>query len=37
MRVGLFLLYTWIGKMVKMVVLAYAGAASIGWLQTLLR
>jgi len=37
MRVGLFLLYTWIGKMIKMLLLAYGGAASIDWLQTLSR
>jgi membrane protein YqaA with SNARE-associated domain len=35
MPVGLFLLYTWIGKMIKMVLLAYGGAASIGWLEAL--
>lgn len=35
MPVGLFLLYTWIGKMIKMVALAYGGAASVDWLQTL--
>jgi membrane protein YqaA with SNARE-associated domain len=35
MPVGLFLLYTWIGKIIKMGLFAYAGAASIGWLNTL--
>ncbi len=37
MPVGLFLLYTWIGKMIKMMLLAYGGAASIGWLDALIR
>jgi uncharacterized membrane protein YdjX (TVP38/TMEM64 family) len=35
MPVGHFLLYTWIGKMIKMVLFAYGGAASIDWLNTL--
>jgi len=37
MPVGLFLLYTWIGKLIKMGLLAYGGAASIDWLDALLR
>jgi membrane protein YqaA with SNARE-associated domain len=37
MPLGMFLLYTWIGKMIKMVLLAYGGAASIDWLETLAR
>ena len=37
MPVGLFLLYTWIGKMIKMGLLAYGGAASIDWLNGLPR
>lgn len=36
MPVGLFLLYTWIGKMIKMGLLAYGGAASIDWLEGLI-
>lgn len=35
MPLGLFLLFTWIGKMIKMVLLAYGGAASIDWLEAL--
>ena len=34
MPVGLFLLWTWIGKTIKMLVIAYAGSASVDWLQT---
>jgi membrane protein YqaA with SNARE-associated domain len=37
MPVGLFLLYTWIGKMIKMGLFAYGGAASIDWLDALMR
>jgi len=37
MPLGMFLLYTWIGKMIKMVLLAYGGAASIDWLEALAR
>lgn len=37
MPVGLFLLYTWIGKMIKMGLLAFGGAASIDWLNALAR
>jgi membrane protein YqaA with SNARE-associated domain len=37
MPLGMFLLFTWIGKMIKMVLLAYGGAASIGWLEALAR
>jgi membrane protein DedA with SNARE-associated domain len=37
MPVGLFLLYTWIGKMIKMGLLAFGGAASIDWLNALSR
>lgn len=37
MPVGRFLAYTWIGKMIKMTALAYGGAASVGWLETLVR
>jgi membrane protein YqaA with SNARE-associated domain len=33
MPVGMFLFWTWIGKTLKMLVIAYAGAASVGWLQ----
>jgi membrane protein YqaA with SNARE-associated domain len=34
MPVGLFLLWTWIGKTIKMLAIAYAGSASIDWMQT---
>jgi membrane protein YqaA with SNARE-associated domain len=37
MPVGLFLIYTWIGKMIKMGLLAFGGAASIDWLSGLAR
>lgn len=37
MPVGLFLLYTWIGKLIKMALFAYGGAASIDWLDALMR
>jgi uncharacterized membrane protein YdjX (TVP38/TMEM64 family) len=37
MPIGLFLLYTWIGKLLKMAAFAYGGAASIGWLDALMR
>jgi membrane protein YqaA with SNARE-associated domain len=37
MPVGLFLLYTWIGKMIKMTLFAYGGAASIDWLDAVMR
>jgi len=37
MPIGLFLLYTWIGKLIKMSLFAYGGAASIGWLDALMR
>jgi membrane protein YqaA with SNARE-associated domain len=37
MPVGLFLLFTWIGKLIKMGLLAYGGAASIDWLDALMR
>lgn len=37
MPIGLFLAYTWIGKMIKMGLLAYGGAASIDWLEALIR
>ncbi len=32
MPVGTFLFWTWIGKTLKMLVIAYAGAASLNWL-----
>jgi membrane protein YqaA with SNARE-associated domain len=32
--VGYFLLFTWIGKTLKMILFAYAGASSIKWLLT---
>jgi membrane protein YqaA with SNARE-associated domain len=34
MPVGWFLLWTWIGKTLKMLIIAYAGSASVDWLQT---
>ena len=37
MPVGLFLLFTWIGKLIKMALFAYGGAASIDWLDALMR
>ena len=37
MPLGKFLVYTWLGKMIKMVLLAYGGAASIDWLEALAR
>jgi membrane protein YqaA with SNARE-associated domain len=36
MPVGLFLLWTWIGKTIKMFVIAYAGSASLDWIMTYL-
>jgi membrane protein YqaA with SNARE-associated domain len=33
MPVGVFLFWTWIGKTLKMLVIAYAGAASAGWIE----
>jgi len=36
MPVGKFLLWTWIGKTLKMLLFAYAGAGSVGWLGALL-
>jgi len=33
MPVGLFLLWTWIGKTLKMLAFAYAGAASVNWME----
>jgi membrane protein YqaA with SNARE-associated domain len=36
MPLGKFLLWTWIGKTLKMLLFAYAGAGSIGWLGGLL-
>ncbi|HLE23068.1 MAG TPA: VTT domain-containing protein [Anaerolineales bacterium] len=33
MPVGTFLLWTWIGKTIKMLAIAYAGSASVDWLQ----
>jgi len=35
MPIGSFLLWTWIGKMLKMLLFAYAGAASIDWIMNL--
>ncbi len=37
MRFSTFLAATWVGKLVKMLAFAYAGAASITWLERLLR
>jgi membrane protein YqaA with SNARE-associated domain len=37
MRFSTFLLATWVGKIIKMLFFAYAGAASITWLEQLLR
>ena len=37
MPVWLFLLCTWIGKLIKMALFAYGGAASIDWLDALMR
>jgi membrane protein YqaA with SNARE-associated domain len=37
MPIGLFLLYTWIGKLIKMALFAYGGAASIDWLDAVMR
>jgi len=37
MRFTTFLAATWAGKLIKMLAFAYAGAASIGWLEGLLR
>jgi membrane protein DedA with SNARE-associated domain len=34
MPVGWFLLWTWIGKTLKMLIIAYAGSASVDWLET---
>jgi len=36
MPLGMFLLWTWIGKTVKMLVIAYAGSASVDWIETYL-
>ena len=36
MRVGKFLAWAWVGKVLKMLLFAYAGAASIDWLAELL-
>ena len=36
MRFGTFLAATWTGKVLKMLAFAYAGAASLPWLETLL-
>jgi membrane protein YqaA with SNARE-associated domain len=36
MPVGMFLLWTWIGKTIKMFVIAYAGSASLDWIMTYL-
>jgi hypothetical protein len=33
MPVGIFLFWTWIGKTLKMLVIAYAGSASLDWLE----
>ena len=37
MPLGKFLCYTWVGKVLKMLVFAYAGAASVGWLTNLFK
>jgi membrane protein YqaA with SNARE-associated domain len=37
MPIWLFLLCTWIGKLLKMALFAYGGAASIDWLDALMR
>ena len=37
MRFSSFLAATWVGKVIKMLAFAYAGAASITWLESLLR
>lgn len=37
MPIWLFLLCTWIGKLIKMAVFAYGGAASIDWLDAFMR
>lgn len=37
MRFSTFLGATWAGKVIKMLAFAYAGAASVTWLETLLR
>lgn len=34
MPVGLFLLWTWLGKTLKMLAIAYAGSASVEWMET---
>jgi uncharacterized membrane protein YdjX (TVP38/TMEM64 family) len=34
--VGLYLLYSWLGKLVKMLVVAYAGAESLTLVEKLL-
>jgi membrane protein YqaA with SNARE-associated domain len=36
MPIAKFLLWTWIGKTLKMLLFAYAGAGSMGWLSSLL-
>jgi membrane protein YqaA with SNARE-associated domain len=36
MPVGMFLLWTFIGKTIKMLAIAYAGSASVDWLMTYL-
>ena len=37
MRFTTFLLATWVGKILKMLAFAYAGAASMSWLETFFR
>ena len=35
MPVAKFLLWAWIGKTIKMLLFAYAGATSVGWMMSL--
>ena len=35
MPIGSFLLWTWLGKTLKMLIFAFAGAASIDWIMRL--